>query len=247
MCDFGLYVFREGTEGFFHQTVEKVNSLKNAFVALFQVLGFVVRRQVFDELRLLVDVGELFDVRVLFDEVIDLPIQLFGHFVLLGQFLEHFEVSVLLFVLHSDVVYEGAHTVNVIGEDHAADGLHEDHNQRLLIAARSDVSEADGQHDCGAPIVRPNVFLEPHCLLQLLGDDPIAFWVHIRHAEECHCEHVGVEEVEEEDLDQRPVLLFVVVFDEEYFQLFDLLEPVRQLEEHQHFAEVQQSHLGRSH
>jgi hypothetical protein len=62
--------------------------------------------------------------------------------------------------------------------------LDEDHDSRFLIAYWDYVPEADSQHDGGAPIVGPNVFLKPACVREAFGYNPIAIRIYVGHGDE---------------------------------------------------------------
>ena len=133
----------------------------------------------------------------------------------------------LFLVLCTNVVYQGTHTVYIISQNYTTYCLNKDHHQSFLVAGGSDVSEADSEHDGGAPIVGPNVLLVPGTCHEALDDQPVGVFVDVGHAQQHDRKDVGVEEVEEEDFDEGPVLFFVVVFDEVQLELLYALQPIR--------------------
>ena len=229
MANVDLDVFGQRVERFVHEVLEEDEILEDGLVALLQVLLFEVGRQVLEEGLLLLDVEVLLDVDALLDVVADLPLELVGQVVLVGQLLERLRVLELLDVLRADVADEGADRVDVVGEAHHAHDLDEDQAERLLVVRGRDVSEANGQHDVAAPVVGPDVLLKPARVLYPDHAVPGLFFAGVRHGREQYGQNVGKDEVEDEDLQQRPVLLVVVVLDEVDFELLQLFEALGQL------------------
>lgn len=168
---------------------------------------------------------------MLLDVVVDLPGQRLVDAVLVGQLLEDLHVLGLLDVLRADVGDQRAHAVDVVREDDAANRLHEDHAQGFLVVDDHDVSEADGQHDGGAPVVGPDVLLEPGRIAESLAGHPVGTGIEVGHADQDDGQHVREAEVEQENLAQRPILLVVVVLDEEDLQLLQPFQTVLQLQQ----------------
>jgi hypothetical protein len=63
------------------------------------------------------------------------------------QFLENLHVLALLDVLGADVGDEGTDTINVVGDDHAANSFDKDHAQSFLVADWTEASETDCKHN----------------------------------------------------------------------------------------------------
>ena len=63
------------------------------------------------------------------------------------------------------------------------------------------------------------------------GDHPIMLVVDIGHFEQNDGEDVCKAEIEEDDLDQRPILFIVVIFDEVHLKLLQFLHTVWELEQ----------------
>ena len=64
--------------------------------------------------------------------------------------------------------------------------------------------------------------------------EPIIRRIHTRHSQEKNGQDVGEAKVENEDLDQRPILLIVVILNEVHLQLLHFVHAIRQFQQHDH-------------
>lgn len=78
-----------------------------------------------------------------------------------------------LLVLQSDVGNQSAHTVDVVSQNDATDRFNENHEAGFLIAGRDDITESDGEHNGGTPVVGPNILLIPSCIFNPPFDHPV--------------------------------------------------------------------------
>jgi len=99
-------------------------------------------------------------------------------------------------VFQSDVGDDGAHPVDVVGHDDAAEGLDEGHDDGLEVVLRHDVAEPHRQHHVGRPVERPHVDHQPVLPLDALVLDPVRGRVDVGHQDEDQRDYVGVAEVD---------------------------------------------------
>ena len=108
-----------------------------------------------------------------------------------------------------DIHDEIANAADVISQNNAADSLNEDEAESLPIVGGSDIAKTDGEHDVGAPVVGPDIFLVPLSLVYLPFGHPVVGGADVCHCREDDGEDVGKAEVEQHYFYKRPV--FVVL------------------------------------
>lgn len=167
----------------------------------------------------------------LLDVVVDSEGEFFGDGVLAGQFFEGFELAASVLVLQPDVGDDGAHPVYVVGHYYAAEGFDECYYYGLQVVYSHDVSEPHSQHHIGGPVEGPDVDLKPGGILYALGLDPIMERVEAGHEYEYEGYDMCIGKVDQEDLDQLPILLMVYVPDEIDLYLFNLVGALWEFEE----------------
>ena len=132
-----------------------------------------------------------------------------------------------------DVGDVGAHTVDVVGQVDAGEGLNNYDEHGFLMVDGRDVSKAYCEHDGGSPVIRPTILLDPRCLHGVDFGEPVLLGVEPGDHDEDDCQEVGDDEVGEEDLHQSPTVLLVGCVDEFGFQGLDLRQTVPAFE-HEH-------------
>ena len=135
MADAHFYFFSEVVERFVDEAAEEGKQVKDAFVALLQVLFPHCLGQTSNKRVLLFDVELFPDINALFDIVTDSPLQLYGEAVFFTQLFESFEVFAFLEVLGPNVTDQGADPVDVVGQTHDADNFNEDETEGFLICS----------------------------------------------------------------------------------------------------------------
>ena len=133
-------------------------------------------------------------------------------------------------VLKADVVEDGAHPVDVVGHDDAAEGLDEDEADGLLVIGCWEVAESNSQHNVGGPVDRPDVLLGPGDVVKAVFDEPAVVGAEAGHGSKDDTNDVGVAEVHQKYLSQFPVLLVIYVPDEVDLYFLYFLNALRQFE-----------------
>lgn len=185
--------------------------VEDTLICLLQEVVLQVFGKVGNELVLLFVVEVLLEVDGLLNEVGDLPVKFAGDRGVLCNLPEQFDVALLLVVLGLDVEDKVSHAVDVVGQHDAAEGLDEDQANGLFVVASCNIAEADCEHDVGAPVVSPDVLFEPVSPVNVPDGHPVLVGADLGHGREDDGQNVGETEVEEEDFDQGPVLVFLVV------------------------------------
>lgn len=229
MINAHFYLFREGIQRFFHETVEESEFIEDVFVGLFEHFLLEAVRQFLDEVFLFLQTELFLYVNRLFDIIVDAPTQLLRQIVLYDKLFEDFEVFAFFDVLRADVWDETADAVDVVGEGEAAEGFDEDEADGLLISRGDDVPEPHCQHYISSPIIRPNVPLDPRGIVNFFGDHPINVSVKVRHRHEQYRQNMREAKVENERLRQRPILFVVIIVYYVNLQLLHTLQNFRNL------------------
>ena len=112
---------------------------------------------------------------------------------------------------------------DVIRESNAADNLDEDYTDSFFISLWSDISEAYCEHNCRGPVVGPNVSFEPPLFVDSAIDLPVVMRIDLGHQTEANCDEVGKDKIEENDLDNRSILLISHIGHEPLLQSVDFL------------------------
>jgi hypothetical protein len=204
---------------------------KDLFIRFLKVLFLELNGQVANELFLLLEIEALSELSILLNIVINLPGEILVESILPSQFLEYLGPLALLCVLAADVLDEGSDAVDVVGEDEAAEGLDEDEAEGFLVVGSDDIAEADGEHHGAGPVVGPDVLLLPLLIPNALLCHPVRVGTQASHARKQDADHVSKAEVGNDDLDQRPVLLVVKVFNPIDLQALYFIQRLRQFEE----------------
>lgn len=127
------------------------------------------------------EVEFFFDEFVSLDEAVHPVFQLLGDLAHFDHTIEGFQVASPFEVAHSEVGQDVAEAVDVVGERQAGDQLNEGQAEGLLGVGGSQVPEPHRQHHCGAPIIPPDIPLEPGTGLDALLRQPIALRVQQSH------------------------------------------------------------------
>lgn len=195
---------------------------------------------------LLFDVELLLYVYTLLDKASDLPLQLAGKAVSFIQLVESLELFSLLDILGTNISYQSTNPVDVVCQAHHTDYLDEDQAESLLIIGRIKISKPDGEHDVDSPVVGPDIFLIPKTIVDIFYIVPVMREIDVGHG----CENDGKDmcktKVEENNFNQRPVLLIVPIFKERYFQFLHFLQTLWQLSDNKQPSEVRDIAAGRT-
>ena len=97
----------------------------------------------------------------LFNIVVDLEDEFLANLILIGKFLKYLQLFASILILPSDVAYDWADSVDVIGHYDTAESLNEDEAKCFFVISGCDVSETHCKHDGSTPIECPNVLFEP--------------------------------------------------------------------------------------
>ena len=211
---------------FLCQTLEEGQALEDLLVGLLQELALEVHGQAADELPVRLEVELLLDRVSLADVVVDLREQVFADLVILGQSARSLQVLLLGLVLLGDVGEQRADLIDDVGENDTADALDHRYEHGLAVIGRSGVAEA--QHGGHGPEVGVGVLLVPGPLRDAKCAHPV--FGSLGNADEGHSHYVRHEEVDDEHLDDSPVLLSLEVGDEEVLELGYLAEELTSLE-----------------
>lgn len=141
----------------------------------------------------------------------------FGEISFFGEVLKDFSIPIDEITLSADIGDECSQAADVIGEGDAADDFNHDHPHSFVIGCGCDVSEADSQHDRGGPVVGPDVSLAPPGLAYPPGYLPVLFRMGSHHHIEDDGDGMREGQVEEHDLEQRPVSFIVFRLEEPPF------------------------------
>ena len=118
----------QSPQSLLHQTAKEVHLFEDVFVWLFEVLNFVVWRQVLHKARFFLDVRKFLDVWTLFYKIINLPIQIFRNLIFLSQPFKDFQVFVHFLVYCFYTADQSAYAANIVGQDNAANYFYEYHH-----------------------------------------------------------------------------------------------------------------------
>lgn len=171
----------------------------------------------------------LSDVDTLLYIITDSPLQLGREAVLFTELFECLEVFASFDILGADVADESAYPVDVIGEAHDTDNFYENKAKGFLIGCRVEIAKSHRQHDVHSPVVSPDVLFKPKSILNPSKLVPVFSGVDIRHRSEEDCQYMSKAKVEQDHLNQRPVLLVMVVLDKADLQFLHFFHALRQL------------------
>jgi hypothetical protein len=142
---------------------------------------------------------------------------------------ECLEVFAPFYILCPDVANERTDPVYVVGQAHHTDYFYENQAKGLLICSGVEIAESHCKHYIDSPVVSPDVLFKPRSILDTSKLVPIVCGIYIRHGGEEDGEYMSEAKVEEHNLNQRPILLVMIVLNEANFQFLHFLRALRQL------------------
>lgn len=128
-----------------------------------------------------------------------------------------FDTFAFLDILLSNIANQSSNSVDIVGKAHDTDDFNEDEAESFDVVTGREVSKANSEHDVDSPVVGPDILGKPPCLWNTLFYMPGSISFYFSHCREDYGQNMGKAEVKKHNLHKRPVLLMVVVFDEENF------------------------------
>lgn len=78
-----------------------------------------------------------------------------------------FQLSTLFLIHLIQPLNQLTHFWNIIGQNNTSEGLNEDECDGLGNIGCIDIPKSNSEHNCGTPIVTPNIFLVPFSMRQI--------------------------------------------------------------------------------
>lgn len=175
------------------------------------------RGKVSNKSILLLNIELLLHLHRLIDVILDLLHQSLRKTVILCKVMKDLPVLIDKLAIKSNLTDNLAKTADIIRKGNTAGDLYKNNPERFLRAGRSNIPKPYCQHDGSRPVIRPDVFLRPRGVIDILDRLPVSFGVILGHDvkdnryEMCKCE------VEEYYLEERPILLIMKIFHDENF------------------------------
>jgi hypothetical protein len=165
-----------------------------------------------------------FDVRRFFNVIIDLPLQFLCEIIFSGKFLKNFQVFAFFHILLANLADKHTNTIDVVSKSNTTDHFDHCQNNSLHVVGGIKVARSNSQHCCRGPVICPCVFLRPWSKANVFVVHPVFIFTRSSHGYEAESQDVGHRKIEEKNLDQRPVLFVVEVFDTKDFQFFNFFK-----------------------
>ncbi len=145
--------------------------------------------------------------------MIDFPLKFIRELIFIRQLFECLVIFTLFDILRPYITYQRSHRVDVICQADNTENLDNNQAQSLLIGSCCNVSKSNCQHYSCSPIISPDVFLEPSRILNSFYSQPACIiLLNAAHRTENDSQHMRETKIKENDLDQRPILLVIIVF-----------------------------------
>ena len=182
-----LYLLREAIDRTIHEFSKEREKPQRVSVRFPCDLFLMPEWEAFNKMLLLIQVKFLFQLRLLFNVVLDFLYQLCWKIIFRGDESQSLSILVQFFRARTDIRNDVAETADIIWERQTTHNFNKDQTHCLVMVRRNYITESYCEHYSCCPVIWPNISFSPWSIVNSLKCLPICLSVNFCHKIEANC------------------------------------------------------------